>query len=297
MIDLAQAFAVLANQGVKVPITPIIKVEDYNGKVLQETNFPEIEENLEYLTEYDDKEAGSLERVMDRAPAYLASHIMQDNQARIEAFGPRSSLVIPNQVVSAKTGTTNDLRDNWTVGFTPEVLVITWVGNNDSTPMNPRLVSGITGAAPIWNDIMSFILQEKEPLWQEKPADVESAPVCPSGMPPQPGESCQTTGPELYWTASNPSASSIKRTNVWIDPRTGLPPPYGEQVDGLVLEERTLVEDPVTELYCLDCSRAVNEEGKPIQESTTIDESYSLEDKPVIQSSSQSQSESQTSTE
>jgi membrane peptidoglycan carboxypeptidase len=52
---------------------------------------------------------------------------MQDNQARQDAFGPRSELVIPNQVVSAKTGTTNDLRDNWTVGFTPEYLVITWL--------------------------------------------------------------------------------------------------------------------------------------------------------------------------
>lgn len=295
MIDLAQAFSVLANQGVKVPLTPIIKIEDYKGTVLEETKFDEIKQDLEYLTEFDDTQAGSLVRVMDRAPAYLTSHIMQDNQARQAAFGSRSELVIPNQVVSAKTGTTNDLRDNWTVGFTPEYLVITWVGNNDNSPMNRRLVSGITGAAPIFNDIMSFILKDKEPLWQEKPPDVESAPVCPTGMPPQKGEPCQTGGPELYWTRSNPSASSMKKTNVWIDPRTGLPPKYGEHVDGLVLEERIILEDPVTNNYCLDCNRAVNEEGKTVQENQIIDETFSNENR--IQQQNQSQVQTETGTD
>jgi membrane peptidoglycan carboxypeptidase len=296
MIDLAQAFSVLANQGVKVPLNPIIKVEDYNGNILAESDFAKVQEDLTYLTDYDEKSVGNVERVMDRAPAYLTSHIMQDNQARQEAFGPRSELVIPNQVVSAKTGTTNDLRDNWTVGFTPEYLVVTWVGNNDNTPMNRRLVSGVTGAAPIWHDIMSYILKDRQPLWQEKPPDVESGLTCPTGMPPQPGESCQTTGPELYWTASNPSKSGVIKKNVWIDPRTGLPPKFGEQVEGLVLEERTLLEDPVTEMYCLDCTRAINEEGKPIQENQTIDESYSNENRVQEQSATQSQTESQTQT-
>lgn len=293
MIDLAQAFTVLANQGVKVPLTPILKIQDYKGNVLEETNVEEIKKDLEYLTDYDDTSVGNLERVMDRAPAYLTSHIMQDNKARQGAFGPNSELVIPNQVVSAKTGTTNDLRDNWTVGFTPEYLVITWVGNNDNSPMNRRLVSGITGAAPIFNDIMRYILKDKEPLWQEKPADVESGLVCPTGMPPQKGKTCQTSGPELYWTASNPSASKLVKTNVWIDPRTGLPPKFGEQVDGLVLEERTILEDPVTESYCLDCNRAVNEEGKPIQENQTVDENYINTNREPVQESSQTQTQSE----
>src|SRR5690606_22842298 len=153
----AQAFAVLANQGVKVPLSPFLKIEDYRGNVLVETNIAERQSDLEALSTYEDvDDQGELERVMDRAPAYLTAHIMQDNSARTAAFGPRSQLVIPGQIVSAKTGTTNDLKDDWTVGFTPEFLVITWVGNNDASPMNQALVSGITGAAPIFNDIMSF---------------------------------------------------------------------------------------------------------------------------------------------
>ncbi|PIR61842.1 MAG: penicillin-binding protein [Candidatus Pacebacteria bacterium CG_4_10_14_0_8_um_filter_43_12] len=293
MIDLAQAFSVLADQGVKVPLTSIIKVEDYKGKVLEENNFEQTKNDLEYLSEYEDSQAGSLTRVMNRAPAYLASHIMQDNQARQMAFGSHSELVIPNQVVSAKTGTTNDLRDNWTVGFTPEYLVMTWVGNNDNTPMNRRLVSGVTGAAPIFNDIMSYILSDQQPIWQEKPPDVESGLVCPTGMPPQAGESCQTSGPELYWNQSKPSASLRQKMNVWIDPTTGLPPLFGQQIEGLVLEEHTIIQDPVTDSYCLDCNRAVNEEGKPIQENQTIDEFYSPENR-VQQEASQAQSQSQT---
>lgn len=298
MIDLAQAFSVLANQGVKVPLNPLLKVEDYTGKVLEENNTQKTQEDLTYLTDYEDEKAGNLERVMDRAPAYLVSHIMQDNSARVDAFGSHSALVIPNQVVSAKTGTTNDLRDNWTVGFTPEYLVITWVGNNDNTPMRQGLVSGVTGAAPIWHDIMSFILKDKQPLWQEKPPDVESGMVCATGMPPQQGKSCSLAGPELFWKDSNPSASNIIKKNVWIDPTTGLPPKYGQQVDGLILEEHTLVEDPVTDLYCLDCNRAVDAEGKPIQENATVDENYTNENRPSdeqfsVQDSSQSQSQTQ----
>lgn len=289
MIDLAQAFSVLANQGVKVPFTPILKITDYKGNVLEELNVEERKSDLEYLTEYDDSSVGDLVRVMDRAPAYLTSHIMQDNQARMRAFGPRSELVIPNQVVSAKTGTTNDLRDNWTVGFTPEYLVISWVGNNDNSPMNGRVVSGVTGAAPIFNDIMSYILSDKQAIWQEKPPDVESAMVCPTGMPKRENENCQLSGPELYWTESQPSASTYKRENVWIDPRTGLPPKFGEQVEGLVLEERTILQDPVTEMYCLDCNRATNEEGKVIQENYTVPEDYSVEDRVQIQEQSQTQ--------
>ncbi len=279
MIELAEAFSVLANQGVRVPFTPILKIEDYRGKVLMATDLEERQADLEYLTNFDDQEQGDLSRVMDRAPAYLTSHIMQDNQARSAAFGSRSELVIPDQVVSVKTGTTNDLRDNWTVGFTPEYLVMTWVGNNDNSTMNGRVVSGVTGAAPIFNDIMSYILQDKEPIWQEKPADVSSAPVCAHGMPPQSGEECNIRGEELYWEKSQPSASAIIKKNVWINPATGLPPEYGQEIEGLVLEEHTIAQDPVTDQYCQDCNRAVNEEGKPINEQYKVPEDFSLENR------------------
>ncbi len=263
MIDMAQAFGVLANQGVKVPLSPITKIQDYTGEVLMETNFEQRREDLQTLTEFDQKNKGELKRVMDRAPAYLTSHILQDNTARIEAFGAHSELVIPGQIVSAKTGTTNDLKDNWTIGFTPEYLVVTWVGNNDNTPMNPYLVSGVTGAAPIWNDIMSFILQGHESVWPEKPTDVAQAMVCANGMTPEKSEdNCKPLNQDLFWENSHPSQARIIEKEVWIKPETGLPPAYGEEAEGLVLERHTLYQDPVTDIHCADCHRSVDEEGK-----------------------------------
>lgn len=276
MIDMAQAFAVLANEGVKVPLVPILKIEDYKGKLIKEVDIEKRKEQLAELNEFESKgKLGEVDRVMDKAPAYLTSHIMQDNNARLAAFGSRSQLVITNQVVSAKTGTTNDLKDNWTVGFTPEFLVITWVGNNDNTPMS-YIASGVTGAAPIFNDIMSYVLRDQEPLWQEKPDDVLSGGVCASGLPPALSEnkSCRILGTELYWEKSKPSRSSVIKENVWIRPETGLPPEYGEQAEGLVLEERTIYQDPVTDIYCQDCTRPVNEEGKVVHEKYVI-ENYS----------------------
>jgi 1A family penicillin-binding protein len=278
MIDLAQAFASLANQGVKVPLTPILKVEDYTGKEIKQVDTASRKEALNHLTNNEnDKTELGLERVMDREPAYLVSHILQDNDARSGAFGSRSELVIPDQIVSVKTGTTNDLKDNWTVGYTPEYLVITWVGNNDGSPMNRSLVSGITGAAPIFNDIMSYVLKDQESVWQEKPADVTEASVCASGMPPGQGrESCSAINKEYYWKESKPSGSKIVSQDFWIDPKTGLPPPFGEQVDGLVLENHKFYQDPITELYCADCNRAVNESGQTVYEQNIIDEGYQV---------------------
>lgn len=278
MIDLAQAFSVIADEGVKVPLTPILRIEDFQGNVLETTDVEKRKADLALMNE-DESETklGDLTRVMPRAPAYLTAHIMQDNRAREGAFGSRSELVIPNQIVSAKTGTTNDLRDNWTVGFTPEFLAITWVGNNDNSPMNPALVSGVTGAAPIWNDIMSFILQGRDPVWQSKPPDVESAPVCLSGMPPQPGEACQLGAPELYWVLGIPSRSSTITENTWIRPETGLPPNPGEQAEGLVLESHTFYQDPLTQRYCNDCNRPVSPEGKIQYEQQVVTDVISTE--------------------
>ncbi len=279
MVDMAQAFGVLANQGVKVPLVAITKVENYQGEVLEEVDLEERKEQLAILNQFDEQKEGDLERVMDRAPAYLTTHIMQDNNARVEAFGSNSQLVIPGKVVSAKTGTTNDLKDNWTVGFTPEFLVITWVGNNDNTPMNPYLVSGVTGAAPIWHDIMSFVLQDEESIWPEKPDDVTSAMVCANGMPPSySNNSCQGMHQDLYWEESRPSASEVIQKEVWINPETGLPPEYGQEIDGLVLETHTLYKDPVTELYCADCNRPSDEQGKIQYEKYFVNENSSRSD-------------------
>ncbi len=274
MIDMAEAYSTLANQGVNVPLAPIIRIEDYQGEVLFELDQAKRKKDLDYLNHYESNGSkGDLTRVMDRAPAYLVSHIMQDNQARQMAFGPSSELVIPDQVVSAKTGTTNDMKDNWTLGFTPEYLVISWVGNNDSSPMS-RLASGITGAAPIFNDLMSFILKGEDSTWQEKPSDVKSGQVCASGMPPEYNDSdnnCHTLNQDLYWEDSEPANSKFVTKKTWINPATGQPPEPGKHVEGLELKEKTVIEDPVTGSYCRDCTTITNEEGKPTYHQQTVE--------------------------
>lgn len=155
MIDMSEAFGVLANNGYKMPINYFQKIENNEGRVLRE------------MTPFKIKE-------IDPGVAYIISDILSDNFARTFAFGPGSSLEIPGYKVAVKTGTTNDKKDNWTIGYTPEFLVTVWVGNNDNTPMNPYLTSGITGAAPIWNRVMTFLLKNYGTgnKWYEKPENV-----------------------------------------------------------------------------------------------------------------------------
>lgn len=149
MLDMATVFGTLANGGIRQDINPLVKVTDIRGTVLEEK------------TEH----AG--QRVLSEGIAFIISDILADNAARSVAFGPRSILQIPGHTVSVKTGTSDNKRDNWTVGYTKDLVVAVWVGNNDNSPMSQTLASGITGAAPIWHRIMASLL-EKEP--DKKPA-------------------------------------------------------------------------------------------------------------------------------
>lgn len=143
LMDLVQAYGVLATGGVRNDLVTILKVVDSNGKTIYE------------------KKPQNGKKVLGEDVSFLVSHILLDNQARKEVFGENSFLVIPGHTVSAKTGTTDDKRDNWTVGYTPSVVVGVWVGNNDNSVMNPKLASGATGAAPIWYRIIREALKNK----------------------------------------------------------------------------------------------------------------------------------------
>ncbi len=144
MLDMTKVYGSLANAGERADLTPFLKITDYKGEVLP---LPE---------EKTPVKATSPEI------AYIISNILSDNLARTPAFGPSSSLVIPSHTVAVKTGTSDNKRDNWTIGYTGDFVVTVWVGNNDGSPMNPRLTSGVTGAAPIWQQIMKEILKNKE---------------------------------------------------------------------------------------------------------------------------------------
>lgn len=142
LLDLTQAYSAFANGGLKHEPISILKVEDQKGKVLEE-NKP------------DDGR-----KVIDPGQAFIISDILSDNEARSDVFGRTSYLVVPGRQVAVKTGTTNDLRDNWTVGWTPQVVVGVWVGNNDNSPMK-KVASGVTGASPIWRKIIGEALRDK----------------------------------------------------------------------------------------------------------------------------------------
>ncbi|MCH7641338.1 hypothetical protein IID22_04020, partial [Patescibacteria group bacterium] len=108
--------------------------------------------------------------------------ILRDNKARSPAFGSNSLLVIPgHSEVAVKTGTSNNLRDNWTIGFNQKYLVAVWVGNNDNSPMS-RVASGITGATPIWHKIMTALLAREQSASRRNewpvPEGLIQLPIC-----------------------------------------------------------------------------------------------------------------------
>lgn len=154
MTDMATAFGVFANGGNKIDVTDILKIQDTKERGLYELR-------------------PAKKKVLDEGIAYIMSDILSDNFARRWAFGTNSALEIPGYKVAVKTGTTDEKKDNWTIGYTPEFLVAVWVGNNDNTPMNPYLTSGITGAAPIWNRVMKLMLTKYgNNTWFQKPTDI-----------------------------------------------------------------------------------------------------------------------------
>jgi membrane carboxypeptidase/penicillin-binding protein PbpC len=172
----------------------------------------------------------------------------------MDAFGPNSLLKIDNQPVSVKTGTTNDYRDNWTIGYTSDFVVVTWVGNNDHTPMS-NIVSGVTGAAPIWNKVMRNLLEEKPAQWPKKPYDVVGKHVCStSGLnPPADGtaDRCPTRF-EYFIRGFEPKQVDPGRQKVFIDKATNNLAKEG-QTDNVEERMEVIVTDPLKNRYCATC--------------------------------------------
>ncbi|GAB4530546.1 MAG: hypothetical protein Fur0018_17940 [Anaerolineales bacterium] len=139
LLEHTAAFAVLANGGRRVPPVAITRIEDHNGNVIFEYQPP------------------SGDQVLRAEHVFLISDILSDNEARAMEFGRNSVLHLPFQA-AAKTGTTNDFRDNWTMGYTPDIAVGVWVGNADYTPMQNS--TGLSGAAPIWAEFMQIAVQQ-----------------------------------------------------------------------------------------------------------------------------------------
>lgn len=189
LLEWANAFATLANGGRYHPPYAIKRIEK-DGQVIQEYQIPEGEQVLEVDL------------------VYLLTNILSDKEARIPAFGQQTPLS-PPYVAAAKTGTTNDFRDNWTMGYTTNLAVGVWVGNTDNSPMVE--VSGVTGAGPIWRGIMDGAQQ-----WYPAQAFPQ-----PSGIIEQ--TVCADDGalPSSYCTEH-----STVRTDIFV---AGNPPPPADQ--------------------------------------------------------------------
>ena len=236
MYDMATAFSSFPNLGIRQDLWAIQKVEDQDGKILYE---------------YSQKEGP---RVLPMEVAYLIDHILFDNNARSAAFGSSSWLVVKNHPeVSVKTGTTNDLRDNWTFGWTPSRLVAVWVGNNDNTSMS-YVASGVTGASPIWNKIISYALKDKKEEWVLKPEGITGGHVCAlSGKAPAPEAPCQTRF-EYFLEGTVPTETENLKTMVEIDKTIGQLANEKTLPENRELQEHQVIFDPLGIPYCLDCA-------------------------------------------
>ncbi len=250
--DMAIAFGVFANQGIKVPLNPILKVEDWKGKVYEETKPDEVEG----------------ERVLSAETAFIISNILSDNGARSLAFGASSLLNVKGHPeVSVKTGTTNDRRDNWTIGYTTHILALSWVGNNNNKEMSGA-VSGVSGASPIWNKIIKYALDKAEKGEynkndsghgiQPKPDGVVGTNVCidsgnkatdDTGNP----LSCPTRF-EYFFKDKVGAGIDMGQKDIAIDKTTGALADKKTPPENIEMQNKLVLIDPLGTAYCFDCT-------------------------------------------
>lgn len=184
-LDMAEAYGVFAADGIKHPTTGILRVEDNKGKVLEE---------------YQPKEY----RVLPEQSARLVSDVLSDNVARTPGYGVNSPLYFGDIDVAAKTGTTNDYRDTWIVGYTPNVSVAAWAGNNDNRSISKQVAGFVV--APMWNEFMKKAI-EKYPASNF----IDPEPIDPNSKPAIKGE----------WNIPGAVHSILQ----WVDTSNPLGPP------------------------------------------------------------------------
>jgi penicillin-binding protein 1C len=154
LLDMTSAYGVFANDGLKNPDTGILQVQDLNGNILEQ---------------YQPNQ----QQILPKNTALTISDILSDETAREPTFGYHSALYLPGRDVAVKTGTTNNDKDAWTIGYTPSLVVGVWAGNNDDTPMKS---GGSAVAAPIWNKFMTTALASLPNETFEKP-NLETDPT------------------------------------------------------------------------------------------------------------------------
>ena len=186
LLELTGAFSAFAAKGVFREPNPVIEVTDQKGRVVY-------------------KPAQNERKVLSEEVAFLISDVLSDDGARSDVFGANSLLNIPGRQVAVKTGTTDDKRDNYAVGYTPSVVAGVWVGNSNNEKMNPYVASGISGATPIWRRFMIEYLEGKDVEKFEAPSSVEKMEVdkLTGGLPYKDFEK------RTEWFAENTKPSAV----------------------------------------------------------------------------------------
>ncbi|MGH2594048.1 MAG: penicillin-binding transpeptidase domain-containing protein, partial [Anaerolineae bacterium] len=201
LIDMVAAYGAFANGGRRVTPASVLQVTTASGDALYNVQ-PQLGE-----------------QALDPRVAYLISDILSDNAARAPAFGEFSVLRLARPA-AVKTGTTTDWRDNWTVGYTPDLVVGVWVGNADNQPM--ERVSGVAGAGPIWHDFVETVLKGTQVHRFERPDGLVDPEVCAtSGLLPTPY--CPFTKREAFIAGTEPTQPDNLYRLIEIDVATGLP--------------------------------------------------------------------------
>ncbi|MYD09486.1 MAG: penicillin-binding protein [Chloroflexi bacterium] len=200
LLDLAEAYAALANGGYDIEPQLILSITNARGEQVYRYDAPPL-----------------TRRLMDERVAFIITDILSDNSARVPAFGPNSPLNV-GFPAAAKTGTTTDYRDNWVLGYTPELVVGVWVGNADNAPM--RDVSGVSGAGPIYNLFLRAVTRGGKQAEFAEPPGITRLEVCRvSGM--LPGEYCPQRVEELFISGTEPRAQDSFYRPAVVDRRTG----------------------------------------------------------------------------
>jgi membrane peptidoglycan carboxypeptidase len=199
LLDETAAYSVFANDGIRNPATGILEVTDKNGNVLE-------------------KYEAQPNRVLDSQIARQMNDILSDNVARIPEFGATSPLYFPGYNVADKTGTTNDSRDAWIIGYTPSIAVGAWAGNNNNTPMVKKIAAFIV--APMWHDFMAYAItkypSEAFPEPAPDPGYDSLPPVLKGNWNAYPSKGVHDI---LYWIdKDNPRAGFTG--NPWADSQT-----------------------------------------------------------------------------
>ena len=195
LLQLSNAYAALANKGYITNESSILDIRDADGNLLytQEKHPPV--------------------QVFDPRVAWLISDILSDDAARSTGFGLNSTLRL-DRAAAVKTGTTTNFHDNWTIGYTPDLLVGVWVGNSGYEAMHN--VTGLTGAAPIWHEVMRGLLQGHPHHPFERPDGLIQMEVCAlSGL--LPSQACPHTRKEWFITGTELTQVDTLHQQIWID--------------------------------------------------------------------------------